>query len=373
MMKYTIRILSALLMLMFFVGCGGNEAEETAETAAIAVKTLEVANEDIQRVLGFFGNVEGSQAVKVYSTIPNRVTNLYVDVGEEVRKGQVLATVSADKISEGVTQAEAALEAATVQYDIAESEFQRVQKLFDENVVSQSHYDGIKAQRDAAKSTVKQAEAGLSAANSQYQDTRITSPISGVVSIKNYELGDVAAPQYPFFEIVEMNPVKVSINVIERYLGSIKPGQTATITVNSYPDEIFFGKVDIVSPTLDELTRTASADLIFDNPDLKLKPGMFANVEIITNEKQDVPVIPYYAIIEKTAIDYSSGTISTSNVLVEKSVFTVKDGMAFKKHIETGIEHNNKVEVLSGLETGETLVIQGQHILLDSSLVKIVD
>ena len=372
-MKHTIRIFSVLLIIMFVVSCGGNKAEEATETAAIAVKTMEVTNSDIQGVLGFFGNIEGSQAVKVYSTIPNRVTNLYVDIGDEVRKGQVLATVSADKISEGVTQAEAMLDAATVQYDIAESEFQRIQKLFDENVVSQSHYDGIKAQRDAAKSSVKQAEAGLSAANSQYQDTRITTPISGVVSIKNYELGDMAAPQYPFFEVVEMSPVKVSINVIERYMGKIKPGQTAMLTVNSYPDEVFYGKVDIVSPTLDEFTRTASTELVFDNPDLKLKPGMFANVEIITEEKQDVPVIPYYAIIEKTAIDYSSGTISTSNVLVEKSVFTTKDGIAFKRLIDTGIEHKNQVEVLSGIEAGETLVIQGQHILLDSSLVKIVD
>lgn len=372
-MKHTIKIFSTLLVIVFLIGCSGKKAEETTETAPISVKTLEVTNQDIQGVLGFFGNIEGSQAVKVYSTIPNRVTKIYVNVGDEVKNGQVLATVNADKISEGVTQAEAGLEAATVQYNIAEAEFKRVQKLFDENVVSQSHYDGVKAQRDAAKSAVKQSEAVLSTAKSQYQDTRITAPISGIISVKNYELGDMAAPQFPFFEVVEMDPVKVSINVIERYLGMIKPGQTATIAVNSYPNEVFTGTVSIVSPTLDAFTRTASAELIFNNPELKLKPGMFANVEVITEEKHDVPVIPYYAIIEKTAIDYSSGTISTSNVLVEKSVFTIKDGLALKKLIRTGIEHDNQVEVLSGLEPGETLVIQGQHILLDSSLVKIVD
>ena len=166
-MKQTFKILSVFLIFTFIVGCGGNKSEELNETPPIAVKALEVSVQDIQGVLGFFGNIEGSQAVKVYSIIPNRVTNIYVDIGDEVQKGQVLATVSADKISEGVIQAEAAYEAATVQYDIAEAEFQRIQKLFDENVVSQSHYDGIKAQRDAARSTVKQAEAGLSAAKSQ--------------------------------------------------------------------------------------------------------------------------------------------------------------------------------------------------------------
>ena len=372
-MKNTIKILTIIFSIILIVSCGGNKTAEQNEIVPIAVKTAQVINQDIQGVLGFFGNIEGSQAVKVYSTIPNRVTKINVNIGDRVKTGQVLATVSADKISEGVTQAEAAFEAATVQYDIAEAEFQRVQKLFDENVVSQSHYDGIKAQRDAARSTVKQAEAGLSAAQSQFQDTRITAPISGVVSMKNYELGDMAAPQYPFFEIVDMDPVKVSINVIERYLGMVKPGQTALLSVNSYPNQVFEGRVDIVNPTLDELTRTASAEIIFDNPEQKLKPGMFANVEVVTAEQQDVPVIPYYAIIEKTALDYSSGTISTSNVNIEKYVFTVNDSIAFKKQIETGIEHNNQVEIISGLEAGETLVIQGQHLLLDSSLVNIVD
>ena len=372
-MKHLLRTLLVLSISLIITNCGGNSEEEAEKVTPIAVKTAEITNQDIHGVLGFFGNIEGEQSVKVFSTVPTRVTNIYVDIGDKVRKGQILATVSADKISEGVTQAEAGYEATLAQYNTTEAEFQRVQKLYDENVVSQSHYDAVKAQRDAAKSSVKQMEAALSAANSQYQDTRIASPITGVVSMKNYELGDMAAPQMPFFEVVDMNPVKVSINVIERYLGLIKPGLDATLTVNSYPGEIFKGKVSIVNPTLDAMTRTASAEIILDNSDLKLKPGMFANVEVITEEKKDVPVIPDYAIIEKTVLDYSDGKISTGKVKIEKFIFTLQDSIALKRKIETGIEHNNLVEVLSGIEPGEILVIQGQHILLDSSLVNIVD
>jgi len=372
-MKHLLRTLLLISISIIIFNCGEKTSEEIEKVIPIAVKTSEVANQDIHGVLGFFGNIEGEQAVKVYSTIPNRVTNLYVEIGDKVRRGQVLATISADKISEGVTQAEAGYEATLAQYNTTEAEFQRVQKLFDENVVSQSHYDAVKAQRDASKSSVKQMEAALSAAKSQYQDTRITSPITGVVSMKNYELGDMAAPQMPFFEVVDMNPVKVSINVIERYLGLVKPGLDATLTVNSYPGETFKGKVSLVNPTLDAMTRTASAEIILDNSDLKLKPGMFANVEVITEEKKDVPVIPTYAIIEKTVLDYSGGKISTGKVKIDKFVFTLQDSIALKRKIETGIEHNNLVEILSGIETGEILVIQGQHILLDSSLVNIVE
>lgn len=372
-MKYFSKILIIILITTLLFNCSGKSSDTAEEVARIPVNTAMVVNQDIQGVLSFFGNIEGNQAVKVYSTIPNRVTNMYVNIGDNVKKGQVLATVNTDKISEAVTQTEAGLEAATVQYNTAEAEFQRVQKLLDENVVSQSHYDAVKSHRDAAKSNVKQAEAALSTAKSQYQDTRITTPISGIVSMRNYELGDMAAAQFPFFEIVEMKQVKVSINIIERHLGMIKPGQTAKLTVNSYPDKVFTGKVKIVNPTLDDMTRTASAELIFDNPELKLKPGMFANVEIITQEKKNVTVIPEYAIIEKTALDYSDGKISTGKVKIEKYVFTIQDSIALKKKIETGIEQGDLVEVLSGIEPGELLVTQGQHILLDSSLVNIIE
>ena len=372
-MKYIFKTFTIILLSLLIINCGGKKKSELEKTTAIAVATEEVNNQDIQGVLEFFGNISGDQSVKVFSTVPNRVTNIYVDIGDRVSKGQLLATINADKISDAVTQAEAGLEATQSQYNTTEAEFQRVQKLYDENVVSRSHYDAVKTQRDASKSSVKQMEAMLSSARSQYQDTRIASPIAGVISMKNYELGDMAAPQIPFFEVVDMDPVKVSINVIEKYLGLISPGLTANIEVNSYPNEKFVGKVTLVNPTLDAMTRTASVEIKMNNKDLRLKPGMFANVEVITKEKTNVPVIPNYAIIEKTALDYSGGKISTGKVTIEKFVYAVRDSIAVKRQVKTGIVNNNLVEITSGLKAGDIIVTQGQHVLLDSSLVKIVN
>jgi len=372
-MKYIFKTFTIILLSLLIINCGGKKKSELEKTTAIAVATEEVNNQDIQGVLEFFGNISGDQSVKVFSTVPNRVTNIYVDIGDRVSKGQLLATINADKISDAVTQAEAGLEATQSQYNTTEAEFQRVQKLYDENVVSRSHYDAVKTQRDASKSSVKQMEAMLSSARSQYQDTRIASPIAGVISMKNYELGDMAAPQIPFFEVVDMDPVKVSINVIEKYLGLISPGLTANIEVNSYSNEKFVGKVTLVNPTLDAMTRTASVEIKMNNKDLRLKPGMFANVEVITKEKTNVPVIPNYAIIEKTALDYSGGKISTGKVTIEKFVYAVRDSIAVKRQVKTGIVNNNLVEITSGLKAGDIIVTQGQHVLLDSSLVKIVN
>ncbi len=372
-MNTLLKIFSIILVSVLIIGCGGKKEADAEKAVATSVATEVVKNQNIQGVLGFFGNIKGNQNVKVFSTVPNRVTNIYVDIGDRVGKGQLLATINADKISDAVTQAEAGLEATISQYNTTEAEFQRVQKLYDENVVSQSHYDAVKTQRDASKAAVKQMEAAFSAARSQYQDTRITSPISGVISMKNFELGDMTAPQIPFFEVVDMNPVKVSINVIEKYLGMIKPGLLANITVNSYPNEKFVGKVSLVNPTLDAMTRTASAEIIINNNNLKLKPGMFANVDVITEESKNIPVIPDYALIKKTVLDYSGGKISTGKVNIENFVFVVQDSIAVKRQVTIGIEQNNLVEIMSGLVEGDIVVTQGQHVLLDSSLVKIVN
>ena len=127
-MKHSIRTVSIFFILALLISCGGNKAEEVETVVPVAVKTTSVTNQNIQGVLGFFGNVEGNQAVKVYSTVPNRVTNIKVDIGDKVKKGQVLATINADKISEGVTQAEAGYEATLAQYNTTEAEFQRAQK-----------------------------------------------------------------------------------------------------------------------------------------------------------------------------------------------------------------------------------------------------
>jgi multidrug efflux pump subunit AcrA (membrane-fusion protein) len=135
---------------------------------------------------------------------------------------------------------------------------------------------------------------------------------------------------------------------------------------------MFIGTIEKVNPTLDPMSRTASAEITLANPQMQLKPGMFANVEVLVESHDNSVIIPKYTIIEKTALDYEEGRLTTGRVKVNKYIFVIQDSIALRRDVETGFEQRNQVEILNGLEVSESLVTQGHHQLIDSSRVMII-
>lgn len=363
-------VLSAFLMLG---SCGQSKKNTKKEDVAkVPVEVVKMTIGSIESKIDFLGNITAIQEVKVYSTIPTRIISIKADVGDVVKKKQVLAIVDSEKIRQAVIQAEAGLESAKAQYKNVDTEWNRISRLYKENAISKSQYDGVKAQQEAAKSAVKQLEAVLATAKNQMEDSYITAPISGIISTRLMEQGDQASPAIPIFTIVKMDQVKIQIEVVENQIGLIKTGQKAHIRVEAFPDEIFNGKISKVNPTLNSATRTIGAEVLIDNPDLKLRPGMFAKVEIVVNRHENSLLIPKYAILENTKLEYLGGELTNSVVKIDKYVYVVQDSIALKRNIETGIIDGNIVEILNGLNVNELLVTTGQHNLLDSSKVEIV-
>jgi len=361
------------LQLMGLITCGKpNKAADSTASLAMPIEVAQVERGSIESKLDFLGNITASQEVKVYSTVPTRIVNMKVDVGDAVKKNQILAIVDNEKIKQAVIQAEAGLEAARAQFKNIEAEWTRTQKLYEANAISKSQFDALNAQREAARSSVKQAEAGLATMRNQMSDSYITAPISGVIASRLLEEGDQAAPAIPVFSIVKMNPVKIQIEIVENQIGLVKVGQKAHIKVESYPTVQFEGKIFKLNPTLNPITRTIGAEVLVENPEYKLKPGMFARVEIIIDKHEDVLVIPKYAILENTRLEYLGGEITNSRVVVEKFVFICQDTIALKRFIRTGIENGNRIEIIEGLDDNEEIVIVGQHNLDDSSRVEII-
>lgn len=372
-MKLKIVLLGLASVILINSGCSNPEAKAGAESEpAIPVEIITVDLNTIESTIQFFGNVTADKEIKVYSTVPNRITSIYVDYGDRVEAGDLLAQIDTEKITQAVTQAEAGLESAQAQFKSVDAEWQRIQTLYADNAISQSQYEAVKAQRDGAGSGVKQLKAALSAARSQLSDTRITAPIAGMVAERNFEAGDMAAPQFPLFSIVKMDPVRVEVNVIERHINIIKPGQKAWLTVSGYPDSIFAGTVKQVNPTLNPMTRTARAEIVVPNPGLILRPGMFADVNVVIAAKKAVPVIPKYAIIEKTSLNYEEGQLTTNKVKINRHVFVVEDSLALKREITIGIEDRTGAEVINGLTGGQRLVVVGQYNLSDSARVAVI-
>ena len=241
------------------------------------------------------GDVKAEQSVSIYSKIPDRIETFYVEMGDNIRKGDPIARIAAMTIEQNVRQAEAALISAKAQEANMKIEFERAERLSKEQAMSMQQYESIRTQYESIQATVKQAQAALSASKSQLDDALITSPIDGVIGKRYLESGDMAAPGMPLVSIVKMEKVKITFNATEKDLIKIRVGQKANVPISALVDEKFEGDVFKISPVLDPVTRMAEIEVLVNNEKILLRPGMYARVEVITGIIENVIMVPRFA------------------------------------------------------------------------------
>jgi RND family efflux transporter MFP subunit len=356
------------LGILILVSCAPSDTGQ--EKAPIPVEIIPVKKGDIKQTLAFNGDIVAEYKVKVFSKIPDRITHFYVDEGDQVSKGDIIAVVEATQMNQSVRGAKAALAAAEAQLANVAAEYQRAERLFSENAMSQQQYDALLTQYEAAQSQVDQAEAGLVSAQSSFKDASITAPIAGIIGERNYEEGDMAAPQLPVVSIVQIENVKMVFDATDKEFGQLKLDQPAQVEVTSYPQEWFQGKIVKISPILDPVTRLATIEILIPNPDGRLKPGMFARAEVTIGLLEDKIIIPRYAALETTTLKSVEGR---DTVVKEYHVYTVNDSSrAVQCDLKVEYVNHNYIAVNSGIEVGEKIVVSGQNKLLDGAEVTII-
>ena len=214
------------------------------------------------------------------------------------------------------------------------------------------------AEITAAETGLKQAQAALDMAGEMLSNATITAPIGGIVAKRFMDEGAMAAPAAPLFIIVDMDKVKAVVDVTEANLARVSLDDTADISVAALPGEKIKGQVAMVSPTVNPMSRTTAVEIVIDNPSHRLKPGMFANVTIPMDIHENAVVIPRSTVIEDR--------ISHKNY-----VFVVNNDTSVRREIEIGIARSDRVEVLSGVDAGEKMVVSGQRYLKDGERVKV--
>ena len=210
----------------------------------------------------------------------------------------------------------------------------------------------------AAEAAMRQAEAASRLAQEKLTDATITAPISGIVAKRHLDLGGMASPTAPIFEIVEMETVKAIFSVIESDLGKLKPHTKASIQVDALGNPVM-GEITLISPTLEPSSRTAKIEIRVENPGMKLKPGMFARATIPVEIHENAVLIPRSSVLEDTNRDL-------------RSVFVVAAGVSKRRTIDIGLSQGSDVEVTNGIDEGDTVVVAGQHALTDGESVTIV-
>ncbi len=358
-MKNVIFLFITFNILLF--SCDSGQQTNSNNEESVPVDVVTVKRGDVVQSLSYSGDIKAAIEVKVFSKIPDRIQTFYVDEGDFVRKGQPVAEITATTIEQGVKQAEAALIAVKAQDSNLLLEYERAKRLNKEDAMSKAQYDAVKTQYEAVHAQVEQAEAALKSARSQLNDATITASISGIIGKRYYEIGDLASPG-PLLSIVEMDKIKIEFNATEEDIGKLSLGQKAEIITKVYPDTTFFGKVNKISPILDPLTRMADVEVLVDNPQHILKPGMFAQVQVTTGIIEDVIVVPRFAAIESTILENNNGD---DKVVRNYYVFVVDSNKAVQRKLDVNYVNHKWIAINNGIKIGEQLVVMGQNNLRD--------
>ena len=420
--RRTTIFISLVFLISLLTSCQ-NKQSEPARKEVTLVEIVPVRQGNISKEIRFTGSIEASTEVKVFPKITATIEVINVELGDQVKKDDLVALLESEELRAQVAQAEAALQVMRAKWaqmevgarseEIAQAEdlvakaranlknaednYKRLKALFNRGVIAKREFESAelaytvakadlnsaqeqldmlmegatKEDRQALRGQVRQAEAALDLARIRLSHTRITSPIDGSISQRFFDPGNLAVPTQPLFTIVQMDSVKVIVYFPENQIRFMVPGTEAQLMVAAYPDQVFHGTIDKVSPTLDPTTRMFSAEIKVLNEKHLLRPGMFTTVMLSVDPHMNALLVPKEAVLYTEEYqenpDSSQWEVSQINYL-----FVVKDGRAHRRNVSLGHESGRVVEVREGVEKGEHVVIRGLHQLNDGDRITVV-
>lgn len=381
--KKSVLVLTTLLATsMVLSGCGKEKVEEEIIKP---VEVKQIYGDMYQNKLSLSGNILPSQIVKVAFKVPGVVTKTNFDEGTFVKKGQMIASVEQNEYNIQVQASSAEYEAAKMQidseipakinqakaqYDLSVATYERVKALYEAGGATKAQLDEITAKKTADENTYKlaleaeaiartkleKAEAGLELSNTKLSDTAINSPIEGIVMKKLVEEGEIIAQGYPVAAIGQVDVVDVEIGVSDQDIKHIEFGQKVKVYLYGL-DKSFDGVVGEISPSADPTTRTFAVKVKVKNPKFEIKPGMVAKV--------DIPV----SSVEGILVPVSSVLSRPEGEVVY--IYNEETGTVRKQLVETGDIMKDKIKILSGINNGDKLVVEGQFKLNDNDKVSV--
>ena len=321
------------------VACGSKKSAEVAEQPAEVVKptvTTAVVNiQDVDMQSVFMGNVEGYAVNNITPQQPRRITRVLVDVGDRVSAGQKVAELDNSSLAQ-----------AKAQYENAKTSFERSDELYKFGGESKAAWESVKTQYEVAKLTYENL----------LENTTLVSPISGVITARNYDNGDMVGGQ-PIFVVQQISPAKVIINVSENLYSYLKKGMPVSIEWDALPEQTFEGKIHRITPSIDAATHTFPVEIIIPNGKEQIKPGMYARVTMKYGTRPNV-VVPDRAVVKMLG----SG---------DRFIYVYKaDGTVSYQKVELGRRMQDKYEILSGIADGDEVVVTGQAALKDGMAVE---
>ncbi len=342
-------LLIATLALMQ-VGCGGGKraesdksAKQTPADSSVPVEVQTLRRAPMVAVYSGTAPIEAHEEAEVVAKVGGEVRQIYVEEGDSVGSGQVLARLDGDRLRLNLAQTEANLRKL-------ERDYKRQLELSEKGLVAKGTAENAKYDLDALRAAYASAQLELSY-------TVIKAPIRGVVSARHIKIGNTIKPNDPTFRVTDLDPLLTYVHVPEKEFRKLAPGQTAEVVVDALGGERFTGRISRISPTVDPQTGTFRARVEVPDPQRRLKPGMFARVNIVYERRDNALQVPRAALVDTDG---------------QQSVFIVSGTAAEQRKVATGLTNNGWVEVLQGLQGNEQVVVVGQAGLKTGTTVKVV-
>ncbi|MGQ0507267.1 MAG: efflux RND transporter periplasmic adaptor subunit [Myxococcaceae bacterium] len=346
--------------LMLLVACKKPEsAEAKAEAKAaplppVKVELGAVEHQKMPKYLTLTGSVLADRQSEVAANVSGRVAATYVERGQQVKAGTILARVDSKAAQYQSAAASAQSQAADTQVDQAKQDCARADTLFAQGALAKSEYERQKTQCTAQLYSANAARAQAGLAGKLAGDTIIRAPIDGIIGERYVNVGEYVNPASRVASVFSVDPVRVSISVPEVAVSQVREGQTLNVRVSSFPDKDFPAVVRFVSPSLRPTTRDLIIEAFAPNKTFALRPGMFATVLLLTGEEEQ-PTVP------RNAIKVDGTT---------RRLYVAKDGAAHELVVRTGVEKEGRVAVLEPLERGEKVIVEPPAGLRDGSAIQ---
>ena len=331
-------IITALVVAVLLAGCTKKETAKTSQPAgALRVNVSEARIGTVKKTITYSGVLKGIREVPIAPGMSSWINKILVKEGQKVKKGQLLAKLSPEQ-----------MEQAKAQLDALEKNYQRMKRLYEKGAITQSQFDQIEASYLAAK-------AGYQLAS---KNTRLRAPFDGIVAEVNTQEGQFFNAMMGFssapsvLTLVDISKVKLEVEVSDRDVALISPGQEVMLKVDAFPETTFTGKVENVDEIADPRTGTYTVKIIIDNPKEILKSGMYASAKIVIDKAESVVVIPTDALVNDTLVYIAEGNTAKA------------------RKVKTGVKSAQLVQIIDGVKPGEKVITTGTIALFDGAPIK---
>ncbi len=364
------RIHGKMLQNRALLAQAGQQKNQTRSSVPM-VRVLPVQPQAIRQTLKVVGNITADNELAVQPRISGRLVSLLVEEGTVVRRGQLLAVMDDESIRLQLQQSEAALSGARggvrqAQLNVAKSKADRdrYQELLKDRYISQHDFENMDNAYQIAAAALDSAQSQLQAAERDYDllklqlgQTKVYSPINGVVTHKLVSEGMNLTTGSTIANVADLNPVKLVFHVDQKDAPALRKDASVAFVTDAYGAERFQGQIAEVAPTYDSKTRTLNLSAPIRNPQRKLLPGMFGTAEVLLGEKTAALVLPAEAVVSQNE---------------RSGVFVIAAKVAHFRPVQLGLMAEGRVEIISGIRAGEPVVVLGQNRLRDGQPVELM-